>query len=123
VLGEPILRKQILLVACPLLAFLMVSNFSYRSHKLLKVKGIGPFRLLVVAVGVATVVAYQPEMVGFVLTATYALSGPFEWIVGWKKTVEDDEIFAPIEEDDSALDPAFAREDRNNHQDHPGRIN
>jgi CDP-diacylglycerol--serine O-phosphatidyltransferase len=122
-LSEPVLRKQILLVACPLLAFLMVSNFSYRSHKLLKVKGIGPFRLLVMAVGVAAVVAYQPEMVGFVLTATYALSGPFEWIVGWKKTVEDDEIFAPIEDDDSALDPAFARESRGDHSDHSGRIN
>jgi CDP-diacylglycerol--serine O-phosphatidyltransferase len=102
-------QKAFLVATCPTLAFLMVSNFSYRSHKLLKIKNVKPFRLLVGAVCVATIVAYLPEFVGFVLCFAYALSGPFEWIAGWKKQVDDDEIFTPHDDTDSVMDPAFTK--------------
>jgi CDP-diacylglycerol--serine O-phosphatidyltransferase len=103
------LQKGFLVAACPTLAFLMVSNFSYRSHKLLKIKSVKPFRLLVAAVCVTTLVAYLPEFVGFVLCFGYAISGPFEWIAGWKKQVDDDEIFTPHDDADSVMDPAFSK--------------
>ena len=84
-----------LLVAAPLLSLAMVSNIVYRSHKVLKIRGIKPFRVLAMAVFVIALVAFQPEAVGFLFATFYALSGPIEWALGWKKPTEDDEIFAP----------------------------
>src|SRR5690606_34321131 len=118
---------------CPILALLMVSNFSYRSHKLIRISAVKPFRLLVGAVCVATLVAYLPEFVGFTLCLLYALSGPFEWIAGWKKPVDDDEIFAPQADDDSIMEPEDSRyinadgietlSGSRNSSDHPGKFN
>ena len=45
-----------------------------------------------------TLLAYQPEALGFLFAAFYALSGPVEWALGWKKLTEDDEIFTPLED-------------------------
>jgi CDP-diacylglycerol---serine O-phosphatidyltransferase len=104
---NPNIRLGFLAIACPSLSLLMVSNVTYRSHKKFKVSGIAPFKLLVIAVSVASITAYQPELVGFILCVTYALTGPLEWVLGWKKPIEDDEIFAPLDEDDSVLDPAY----------------
>jgi len=42
----------------------------------------------------------QPEFVGFFACLFYALSGPLEWALGWKKPLDDDEIFAPQDDDD-----------------------
>jgi len=95
-----------MLVAAPFLAIAMVSNFAYRSHKVIKVRGIKPFRLLVLLVIILALVAYEPEFFGFIFFFFYAISGPFEWVVGWKKTVDDDEIFQPLKEDESVMEPA-----------------
>ena len=94
-----------LLVAAPLLSLAMVSNVIYRSHKVLKIRGIKPFRVLAMAIFVIALIAFQPEAVGFLFAIVYALSGPMEWALGWKKPTEDDEIFSPeydhsIESDD-----------------------
>lgn len=89
------IQSRILLVAGPCLALLMVSNITFRSHKALHIGAIKPFRLLVGLVVLLGLIAYQPELIGFVLTTTYALSGPFEWAVGWKKPTDDDDIFEP----------------------------
>lgn len=75
------------------LALAMVTNIPYRSHKTLRVGGIKPFKLLVLAVIIVGLVAYQPELIGFLLFFVYALSGPIEWILGWTKLVDDDDIF------------------------------
>lgn len=88
----------------PILALAMVSNIAYRSHKAIKMRMLSPFRLLVFAVLVTAVVAYQPEFFGFAFFTFYAFSGPFEWILGWKKSLEDEEIFRPLEEDESVID-------------------
>jgi CDP-diacylglycerol--serine O-phosphatidyltransferase len=94
-------QKFFLLLAAPTLAFLMVSNVTFRSHKALKFSSIKPFRLLVVAIIVIGFVAYEPELFSFLLFFGYALTGPLEWLLGWKKAVEDDDIFHAHEEDHS----------------------
>lgn len=109
---QPELRTIVLAVLSPLLAFLMVSNIAYRSHKSLKVKGIKTFRLLAGLVVVIGLTAYKPALAGFVLFIMYTLSGLFELVVGWKKPTDDDEIFEPIEEDDSFMEPGDSKEQR-----------
>lgn len=87
-------RKMFLVVMGPILALLMVSNIIYKSHKVLKFQSIKPFQLLVLLVMVISVVAYAPEVVGFVLIFTYVLTGPVAWAIGWTKLTSEDEIFA-----------------------------
>jgi CDP-diacylglycerol--serine O-phosphatidyltransferase len=103
-------RNGILLGMAPALAFLMVSNISYRSHKSIKSSSIKPFRLLAILVVLIGMMAYQPEFCGFVLVFAYAVSGPFEWVAGWKKLEDDDEIFSPHTGDSSIMEP-FVEED------------
>lgn len=100
-MASPEAKAAVLIVVAPALSLAMVSNIVYRSHKALKIKGVKPFKLLAALVFVIALLAYQPEAVGFLFTAVYALSGPFEWALGWKKPTEDDEIFAS--HDDHAM--------------------
>jgi len=95
-------RQVFLLVAAPSLALAMVSNIVYRSHKALKIKAVKPFKMLVIIVIITAFLAYLPETLGFALALTYALSGPFEWLLGWKKPTDDDEIFAPQQDDEDS---------------------
>ncbi len=94
------IKANFLLAIAPILSIAMVSNIAYRSHKLIKIRGIGPFKLLSTCVFLLSILAWQPEFVGFFACLLYALSGPLEWALGWKKTLEDDEIFAPEEDED-----------------------
>lgn len=98
------LQTQFLAVLGPLLAFMMVSNLAYRSHKALHISSIKPFKLLVGLVGLLGLIAYQPELSGFTLTFLYALSGPFEWAAGWKKATDDDDIFEPTDASEAPVD-------------------
>ncbi len=81
-----------------LLAMAMVTNIPYRSHKTINIRGIKPFRLLVFAVAIVALIATQPELFGFILFFGYAISGPIEWILGWTKLVDDDDIFESDEQ-------------------------
>ncbi len=105
VFPSPTFKIRFMAVMGPALAFSMVSNIAYRSHKAFKLRGISPFKFLVGAVVVASLVAFQPELLGFAIAMLYALSGPFEWLIGWKKPLEDDEIFRPLRDDESAAEP------------------
>jgi CDP-diacylglycerol--serine O-phosphatidyltransferase len=118
VMGSQAAHSIFMLVAAPALALVMVSNIVYRSHKVIKISVIKPFKLLAILVFLIALLAYQPEAVGFGFTLLYALSGPFEWIVGWKKPTEDDDIFAPQSEDDSIMEPISGHGDHNDHNDH-----
>ena len=93
------IQSSFLLVLAPALGLLMVSNVAYRSHKSLKISGIKPFRMLAILVLVIALLAYEPEFIGFIFLLGYAMSGPLEWLLGWKKAKEDDEIFSSHEED------------------------
>lgn len=98
-------HKTFFLIMAPLIAFLMVSNVRYRSHKTTKLTSIKPFRLLAVLVVVLGVAAYKPPLAGFIFFFGFAMSGLIEWIFGWKKATDDDEIFQPIAEDSSIMEP------------------
>lgn len=104
-MASPQAKANFMIVMAPALSLAMVSNVVYRSHKVLKVRGIKPFRLLAGLVFVVGLIAYYPEAVGFMFAALYALSGPFEFAIGWKKATEDDDIFE-TEQDDSIMEPA-----------------
>ena len=116
-LRDPAIRANILLFMAPALALAMVSNIVYRSHKALKIRAVRPFKLLSILVFLIAVLAYQPEAVGFAFCFLYALSGPFEWAVGWKKATEDEEIFASHDDDDSIMEP-----DHNQDEAPPARL-
>lgn len=94
-------RAGFLLITAPLIAFAMVSNVAYRSHKAVKIKGIKPFRLLVIFVLFTALIALQPELFGFAVFLSYAFSGLVEWLLGWKKAEDEHEIFS---EDESIMD-------------------
>jgi len=94
------IKANFLLIIAPILSLAMVSNIAYRSHKVIKIRGIGPFKLLATFVFLLAILAWKPEFVGFFGCLFYALSGPLEWALGWKKPLEDDEIFAPQEDED-----------------------
>ncbi len=95
---NPMFRQWFFAVTGLLLAMAMVTNIPYRSHKTLNIRGIKPFRLLVLAVAVVALIAAQPEIFGFLIFFGYALSGPVEWIFGWTKIVDDDDIFEQSEQ-------------------------
>ncbi len=95
---NPMFRQWFFAVTGLLLAMAMVTNIPYRSHKTLNIRGIKPFRLLVLAVAVVALIAAQPEIFGFLIFFGYALSGPVEWIFGWTKIVDDDDIFEQDEQ-------------------------
>ena len=100
------LQVWFFLVFGPFLALMMVSNISYRSHKTLRIQGIRPFKMLAGAVVVIGLVAIEPEIAGFAFFFIYFLSGPFEWIVGWKKPVDEDDIFEKVgETGDTMFEP------------------
>lgn len=99
-MAHPSFVKYFLLATAPVLAGLMVSNVSYRSHKTINF-AIKPFKLLVIAVALVGLIAYRPSLIGFTLFFLYALSGLIEYALGWKKPSDDDEFFAdPDDEDD-----------------------
>ncbi len=104
-MSSPQAKANFMIVMAPALSLAMVSNIVYRSHKVLKIRGIKPFRLLAGLVFVVGLIAYYPEAVGFLFAAFYALSGPFEFAIGWKKATEDDDIFE-TEQDDSIMEPS-----------------
>lgn len=118
-LSTTAVKANFLIVAAPCLSLAMVSNVVYRSHKALKIQGIKPFKLLAAGVFAISLLAYQPETVGFFACAFYALSGPLEWALGWKKPTEDDEIFAN-QDDQSIMDPHHEDGDGHEHS-HDGK--
>ncbi len=91
-------------VMTPFLAIMMVSNLTYRTHKSLKIKGVKAFRLLALLVTLVAIAAYQPMLVGFLFFFLYSLTGPLEWVLGWKKAADEDEIFQEDEGEEEDLE-------------------
>jgi len=85
-LGWEAYKSRPLLLMTFLLAFVMVSNFRYRSFKDLDLRERVPFRYLVGGVVLLIVVAYRPEVMLFVLFLTYALLGAIFGILKIGKT-------------------------------------
>ncbi len=92
------------IVMTPFLALMMVSNFTYRSHKSMKIRSIKPFRLLAILVTIVALAAYLPMFAGSLFFFLYSFSGPLEWILGWKKAADEDEIFEQeVDEEETPL--------------------
>lgn len=83
------------MISMPYLALMMVSNFVFRSHKKFSFRYVRPFKLLVILVIAVGLMTYRPALTGFLFFFFYACSGPLEWVLGWKKPTDDDEIFPP----------------------------
>ncbi|MEE9543633.1 MAG: CDP-diacylglycerol--serine O-phosphatidyltransferase [Thermodesulfobacteriota bacterium] len=88
-------RYVLVLLQVYLLAFLMVSNVKYYSFKELNLKRRMPFSLLVALILIFVVIAAEPQLMLFLLTLAYVLSGPVTMFIGHQRKrvvqVVDDE--------------------------------
>lgn len=82
-------RPFFIVVAVYALAFLMVSNFKYRSFKRLRLRRPSPVQVLVGAGGAIIIIVLMPEVSLFLMFFAYALSGPVETLLRRKKPKED----------------------------------
>jgi CDP-diacylglycerol--serine O-phosphatidyltransferase len=90
-------RAWLLLVMVVAMAFVMVSNFRYRSFKDLDLKQRLPFRYLVAGLLVLITVALKPEVMLFVLFLTYGTLGAVFGILqlGKKRRLIKASVYAP----------------------------
>ena len=88
--GGGTIKKVIMPVMTYILAYLMVSNFKYLSFKDLELVKRKPFHTLVFVVILLTVIVAKPELMLFMLTSIYLISGPFMAVFNrlTKKTVQ-----------------------------------
>ena len=78
----------VIVLAVYTLALLMVSNFRYRSFKRLHWRRRWPLPFLAGGVLLSTVLVCGPELILFLLSLGYALSGPVETLLRRKKPEE-----------------------------------
>ena len=90
-------RADLLLVMVVVMAFVMVSNFRYRSFKDLDLKQRLPFRYLVAGLLVLVIVALHPEVMLFALFLTYGTLGAVFGILklGQKRKQIKASVYAP----------------------------
>jgi CDP-diacylglycerol--serine O-phosphatidyltransferase len=70
----------------------MMSNIRYRSFKRLDLRKKKPFNILVFAILFIYIIATIPELMIFVITVLYALSGPVERLLFRKKARPEDMV-------------------------------
>lgn len=94
-----------LLIMAILLAFVMVSNFRFRSFKDLDLKERLPFRYLIVGVALLVIVALRPEVMLFVLFMSYAVLGAVFGIFRLGKNIRKikPSVYAPASVHESDL--------------------
>jgi CDP-diacylglycerol--serine O-phosphatidyltransferase len=94
-----------LLVMTILLAFVMVSNFRFRSFKDLDLKERLPFRYLILGLGVLVILALRPEVMLFVLIMGYAALGAIFGIFKLGKNIRKikPSVYAPAQVHESDL--------------------
>ena len=73
-----------------LLAFLMVSNITYRSFKELELSNRKPFGLLVVSVLLLILIVAEPQVVLFTIGIAYLASGPVELMLNLSRRKKRD---------------------------------
>lgn len=71
------------------LAFLMISNFKYRSFKRVQMKPPWPLHCLIGGVCALTILIFMPALSLFLIFLGYALSGPVELLIRRKKAKEE----------------------------------
>ena len=88
------------LLAMIALSAAMVSSFHYRSFKDLDLKNRVPFMTLLAIVLVIVLISFDPPVVLLLLSAGFALSGPFFWVFGKKPESSDLADESDIEDED-----------------------
>ena len=91
-LNNPSFVAYFFLIMSLFLAFFMVSNILYKSHKSVDLTGLSSFRFSVVVVLLLGLVLYRPALMGCFLFFLYILTGPFEYIMGWQEAWNEDEM-------------------------------
>ena len=71
------------------LAFLMISNFKYRSFKRVQMKPPWPLHCLIGAAVALIILIFMPEVSLFLMFLGYALSGPVELLIRRKKAKDE----------------------------------
>lgn len=94
-----------LLIMAILLAFVMVSNFRFRSFKDLDLKERLPFRYLILGVALLVIVALRPEVMLFVVFMSYAVLGAVFGIFRLGKNIRKikPSVYAPASVHESDL--------------------
>lgn len=94
-----------LLIMTILLAFVMVSNFRFRSFKDLDLKERLPFRYLILGLAVLVIVALRPEVMLFVLFMGYAALGTVFGVFKLGKNIRKikPSVYAPAQVHESDL--------------------
>ncbi len=114
-MSAPAFKTMFFMILMPYLALMMVSNIVFRSHKKFSFRYVRPFKLLVILVIFVGLLTYRPALTGFFLFFFYVCSGPVEWMLGWKKPTDDDEIFPPYlgeeADEDGEMDSATHQEE------------
>ncbi|MGZ3691246.1 MAG: CDP-diacylglycerol--serine O-phosphatidyltransferase [Pseudobdellovibrio sp.] len=98
-------RAPLLLCLVILMAFVMVSNFRYRSFKDLDLKQRLPFRYLIAGLMVLVTVALYPEVMVFVLFLTYGTLGAIFGVLqlGKKRRLIKASVYAPEDTNENDL--------------------
>lgn len=104
-MGWKALGSVWLLLITMLLAFVMVSNFRYRSFKDLDLKQRLPFRYLIMGVAILFLVAIRHELMLFVLFFSYALLGAIFGVLrlGKKQKHIPANVYAPVVSNETDL--------------------
>ncbi len=82
-------RPLIIVLTVYALAFLMISNFKYRSFKRIQMKRPWPLHCLIGGVIAVIILVFMPEVFLFLMFFGYALSGPVELLLRRRKPKEE----------------------------------
>ena len=95
----------VLAVLIFMVGIFMVSNFKFRSHKTLISNKEKPFRILVYIILLGAMAMINPEVAAFIIFWGYLVWGLSDYLLGWKKATEEEEIFEAHKDGDSVMEP------------------
>ncbi|MCX7978930.1 MAG: CDP-diacylglycerol--serine O-phosphatidyltransferase [Bdellovibrionaceae bacterium] len=104
-LGLGAYKNWFLLMMTITLAMLMVSTIRFRSFKDLDLKERLPFRYLVAAVGIVSIILLWPEVMIFLLFLVYAATGILAGVLRWGKKARNlkPSVYLPAKTDEQDL--------------------
>ena len=96
-------KHYAILLMVYVLAFLMVSNVTYRSFKELELSKRQPFRLLVMAVLLLILIIAEPQIILFTIGVVYLVSGPVELMYNLSKRKARDSKLSEAKKKDAGI--------------------
>ncbi|MDE0097210.1 MAG: hypothetical protein OXS40_12715, partial [Gammaproteobacteria bacterium] len=80
-------------------SILMVSNLRFRSFKDFDYKDRIPFVVLIALLLMLVLIYFDPSTVLFVMALGYVLSGPWGWLMRWRKGHQESPAFLPDDDE------------------------